>query len=238
MRSGQTISLLSSDSLKPCCLSNSLTSGKIWHKVIFLCADPPTHECKDKTSAKNTWSPLAFLPMNAPQASGNKTCSLHFKITGQILTEDPVSWSQTLQYLDVMAMKGLITLPRTETIWFHTVIWFQVSWPTVITGDPKATFSIATSLRGRGGRNYFLLVDPLALDPFRILLSVMEEAIKPQVTILNKKLFTITWYLVLKSTTNNSHTVVWFQVFLSTTTAISEIHPCSCIDRLISNRPM
>ena len=49
-----------------------------------------------------------------------------------------------------------------------------VSWPTVVTGDPKAPFSIATSPRCRGGHYSFPWIDPLALDNY----LMMQRSIK------------------------------------------------------------
>ena len=41
-----------------------------------------------------------------------------------------------------------------------------MSWPTVIEGDPKASFSIATTPMCRGWRYFFYSFAPPTLDPY------------------------------------------------------------------------
>ena len=52
------------------------------------------------------------------------------------------------------------------------------AWSTLVKGDPKAPFSIATTPRCRGSRYSFLWIAPLTLDPYFIMLSVKQEGIK------------------------------------------------------------
>ena len=47
-----------------------------------------------------------------------------------------------------------------------------ICWPTVVEGDLKAPFSIATTTRCKGGHYSFLLIAPLILDPYLIMLRV------------------------------------------------------------------
>ena len=49
---------------------------------------------------------------------------------------------------------------------------------TVIEGDPKAPFSVATTPRCKGGRYSFSSMAPLIVDPYLIMLSVKEEITK------------------------------------------------------------
>ena len=49
---------------------------------------------------------------------------------------------------------------------------------TVVEGDLKASFSIATTLRCRGVCNSFTWIAPLTLDPYLIMLSVKQGGIK------------------------------------------------------------
>ena len=63
----------------------------------------------------------------------------------------------------------------------HTRILFiisKVKLPIVVEGDQKAPFSIATTLRCRGGRYSFPSIAPLHLDTYLILLSVKQGGIK------------------------------------------------------------
>ena len=55
---------------------------------------------------------------------------------------------------------------------------YIVSWPTVVEGDLKAPFSIATTLRFSGGCYSFSWIVPLTLDPYLIMLSVKQGGIK------------------------------------------------------------
>ena len=54
----------------------------------------------------------------------------------------------------------------------------KVKLVTIVEGDLKAPFSIATTPRYRGGRNSFLWIAPLTLDVYLILLSVKQWGIK------------------------------------------------------------
>ena len=49
-----------------------------------------------------------------------------------------------------------------------------ISWSTVVEGDPKAPFSVATTSRSRGGRYSFPWIAPFALDPYLIMLRVKQ----------------------------------------------------------------
>ena len=54
---------------------------------------------------------------------------------------------------------------------------YIVSWPTVVEGDPKAPFSIATIPKCKGGRNSFHWIPPLTLDQYLIMLNVKQRSI-------------------------------------------------------------
>ena len=49
-----------------------------------------------------------------------------------------------------------------------------VKLATIVKGDPKAPFSIATTLRCRGGRYSIPWISPLYPDPYHIILSVKQ----------------------------------------------------------------
>ena len=49
---------------------------------------------------------------------------------------------------------------------------------TLVEGDPKAPFLIATTPRCKGGRFSFPWIAPLYLDPYLIMLSVKQGNIK------------------------------------------------------------
>ena len=53
-----------------------------------------------------------------------------------------------------------------------------VSWLTVVEGDQKAPFSIATTPKCRGGHNSFPWITPLAFDLYLIMLSIKQGDIK------------------------------------------------------------
>ena len=55
---------------------------------------------------------------------------------------------------------------------------YIVSWLTVIEGDSKAPFSIATRPWYKGGRYFFLWIGPLTLYTYLIMLSVKQWGIK------------------------------------------------------------
>ena len=63
-------------------------------------------------------------------------------------------------------------------------------WLTVVEGDPKAPFSITTSLRCRGGRYFFLRIAPVTLDLYLIMLRVKQVGIKYHFLSL---LYDLTW---------------------------------------------
>ena len=63
-------------------------------------------------------------------------------------------------------------------IYIYIYIYIQVSWPTIFEGDMKALFSIATTLRFRGGHYSFPWIAPLTLDQRLIMLSVKQGHIK------------------------------------------------------------
>ena len=54
------------------------------------------------------------------------------------------------------------------------------SWPTVVEGDPKFLFSIATTPRYTEGRYSFLLIAPLTLDPCPMLPPYLYICSHPQ----------------------------------------------------------
>ena len=49
---------------------------------------------------------------------------------------------------------------------------------TLVESDPKASFSIATTPRCRGGHYFFPWIAPFTLDPYFIMLSVKQGGIK------------------------------------------------------------
>ena len=49
---------------------------------------------------------------------------------------------------------------------------------TLVEGNPKAPFSIATTSMCRGGRYSFPWIAPLNLDPYLLMLSVKQGSIK------------------------------------------------------------
>ena len=51
-------------------------------------------------------------------------------------------------------------------------------WLTVVKGDPNTPFSIATTLKWKGGCYSFLWIAPLNLDPYLIMLNVKQRGIK------------------------------------------------------------
>ena len=53
-----------------------------------------------------------------------------------------------------------------------------MKWPTVIEGDPKVPFLMATTLRCWGGRYSFSWIAPIILDPYLIIQSIKERGIK------------------------------------------------------------
>ena len=54
----------------------------------------------------------------------------------------------------------------------------SVKLATVVEGDPKAPFSIATTPRCKGGRDSFPWIAPLYFDRYLIMLSVKQGSIK------------------------------------------------------------
>ena len=74
-----------------------------------------------------------------------------------------------------------LTLCFNELICLHTVQWFYIyliSKLGVIDGDPKASFSIASTQRCKRGRSFFSWIAPLTLSPYPIMLSVKQGGIK------------------------------------------------------------
>ena len=66
-----------------------------------------------------------------------------------------------------------------ENFLFKKIIYVpKVKLATVVKGDLKAPFSIATTLRCRGGCNSFPRIAPLYLDTYLIFLSVLQGGIK------------------------------------------------------------
>ena len=51
-----------------------------------------------------------------------------------------------------------------------------MSWSTVVLGDPKVCFSIATTPKCREGRYSFPSIASLILDPYFIVLSLNKQA--------------------------------------------------------------
>ena len=58
------------------------------------------------------------------------------------------------------------------------ICFIYISWLTVVDGDLKAPFSIATASRCRGGHYFFPWITPLTLDPYFIMLSVKQVGFK------------------------------------------------------------
>ena len=57
-------------------------------------------------------------------------------------------------------------------------IYIYISWPTVVDGEPKNPFSIATTLGWKEGCNSFPWIVLPILDPYHVILSVKQEDIK------------------------------------------------------------
>ena len=53
-----------------------------------------------------------------------------------------------------------------------------VSWPTIVKGDPKSSFSIATTMWCKGGRYSFPWILPFTPDPYFKIFSIMQGVIK------------------------------------------------------------
>ena len=68
------------------------------------------------------------------------------------------------------------------------------SWPNLVQGNPKAPFSIATTLGSRGGCYYLPEIAPLNLDLYLIMLSAKQGGIKYHFLSLWHDL---TWNLIL-----------------------------------------
>ena len=61
---------------------------------------------------------------------------------------------------------------------FYLLIIKKVKMATIVEGDPKAPFSIATTPRCRGGRYSFPRLLHFTHDPYLIMLSVKQGGIK------------------------------------------------------------
>ena len=85
---------------------------------------------------------------------------------------------QELRYLIIYTCRYVIKLIRTNVSLCPSLIIYIVSKLTVVEGDPKATFSVATTPRCRGGHNSFSWIDPLTLDPNFLMLNVKQGGIK------------------------------------------------------------
>ena len=60
----------------------------------------------------------------------------------------------------------------------YTFYIIYINWMTVVKGDPKGSFTIATILRYRGKCYSFLWIAQLTLDPYHIMLSVKQGGSK------------------------------------------------------------
>ena len=60
----------------------------------------------------------------------------------------------------------------------HIYIYIYIGWLTVVKGNPKGPFSIATTQRCSGGRSSFLWIFPLSVNPYLIMLSVKQGSVK------------------------------------------------------------
>ena len=54
----------------------------------------------------------------------------------------------------------------------------HISWPTIVEGDPKAPFSVATTVRCWKGHYSSPWIAPFTFDPYLIVLSVKQGGIK------------------------------------------------------------
>ena len=72
----------------------------------------------------------------------------------------------------------------------YIYIYIYISWPTVIKGDPKASFSIVITLRYKGGPYTFLWIVSLTLDP---LLIILCKARRHQAMFLFSLWYELTW---------------------------------------------
>ena len=75
---------------------------------------------------------------------------------------------------------GLRTLCRTSNWTFYSIYWGSkvVKLATLVESDPEALFSIATTLRCRGGCYSFLGLLHFTLDAYLIMLSAKQSGIK------------------------------------------------------------
>ena len=108
--------------------------------------------------------------------------SFHVPLTACVYdSADADTWEI---YLSIYPKNIIAKFRKTHThththIYIYIYIYiYIVSWPTVVEGDPKATLSIAATLRCRGGRYSFSWIAPLILDPYRIMLGVEQGSIK------------------------------------------------------------
>ena len=66
----------------------------------------------------------------------------------------------------------------TKAVGFYVVIIKKVKFATIVEGNPKAPFSIATTPMCRGGRYSFPGLLYFTLDPYLIMLSAKQGSIK------------------------------------------------------------
>ena len=94
-----------------------------------------------------------------------------------------------------------------------------VSRLTIVEGDPKAPFSIATTLRCRGGHYSFPWITPLTFDPYLIMLSVKQGGIKYH--------FLSLWYDLTKDWTPSFKPMAYMYVCIVNPCGLFNAKSCS-----------
>ena len=67
----------------------------------------------------------------------------------------------------------------------------------LVEGDPKASFSIATTPRCKGGRYFILSISPLTLDPYLIMLCAKQGCIRYHFFQSYLRFFRLVCFLIL-----------------------------------------
>ena len=94
----------------------------------------------------------------------------------------------------------------------YIYIYIYISWLTVVEGDLKAPFSVATTLKCRGGSYFFLLIAPLNCDPFLIMLVVKQRGTKYYFLSL---WYDSTWDWTLVSWASGEHCNHYVNIFIN-----------------------
>ena len=78
---------------------------------------------------------------------------------------------------DIAKKYERVPMMVSRTVCVYIYIYIYTSWPTIVEGDLKAPFSIATTLRCKGQSYSFLWIASLTLDQCLIMLSVKQGSI-------------------------------------------------------------